>query len=79
MPPKKGSGLPKGKQPAPKKTPKRLAPVLSSSEDEDADVQQAIMSRLQAVERAVGVQAPQVRGVQVQVRRLQLLLGQIVT
>ncbi|KAL8202986.1 UNVERIFIED_CONTAM: hypothetical protein K2H54_034715 [Gekko kuhli] len=59
MAPKKGSGVSKGKQPAPKKNPKRPAPTRSSSEDEDDAVQHAIMSRLQAVEQAIGVQKQQ--------------------
>ncbi|KAL8187441.1 UNVERIFIED_CONTAM: hypothetical protein K2H54_048714, partial [Gekko kuhli] len=60
MAPKKGSGQSKGKQPVPKKpVPKRPAPTQSSSDDDNDEVQQAILSRLQAVEQAMGVQASQ--------------------
>ncbi|XP_054830429.1 uncharacterized protein LOC129343873 [Eublepharis macularius] len=64
MPPKKGVGTSKGKQPAKRPPAKRAPPpALSSSDDEGVDgAQQEILARIAALESSRGVSAASVGG-----------------
>ncbi|XP_054846595.1 uncharacterized protein LOC129337113 [Eublepharis macularius] len=60
MGPKKGTGVPKGKQPAPRtasRPPKRPAVALSSDEEDEGSTHQSIMARIAALEQARAPQA----------------------
>ncbi|XP_054828286.1 uncharacterized protein LOC129324873 [Eublepharis macularius] len=66
MPPKKGGGPSKGKQPVKRLAPKKPPPTLSSSDDEDGPSRQELMERMAALEKraaglAVGGDLPQPR------------------
>ncbi|XP_054835820.1 uncharacterized protein LOC129330021 [Eublepharis macularius] len=62
MPPKKGMGKSKGKEPAKRPPARQAMPPSSSDEEEDEAAQQEILAKLAALERSRGVPSGQLSG-----------------